>query len=569
MILDRVFEDFLGQGLLAKYTKLGYEALINGDVAVEIFENEKLELINELESSDCNNAFLVQGDFFVFQKYWMYQRKIADFVGCKIENSQQNFGARKQFLIRNKNKLDFLFSNFTIDDSLSRLENIDWQKIAVISAFLQDFCIITGGPGTGKTTTVAKLLEILLDRIPSLKIAISAPTGKAAARLKESLENSVKTQNLNPKILEIEALTLHRLLGYVPNKNSFKHNAQNPLSFDVLIVDEASMIDLPLMAKFFDAIKSESKVILLGDKNQLPPVDIGDVFGDLCRFFGSDNSFQSIDFESFIFDNWFESLLSGGRKLDALIQLQRSYRFSSVLGLGKFAKSILDENEILFAEWNELFDNQGVVCFEKWNDSLDAVILENFMDYIKESDPYLALKKFNQLKILCATKDGAEGVVSNNLYVENLLEKHRLIDKNTLFYLNRPVMITSNDYNLGLFNGDVGVVKLDKSGECKVFFEDGKGGVIAFNPSLLNHCETVFAMTIHKSQGSEFETVILPVSAKKDSENLNKQLLYTAITRAKNKVYLIGSELVVNQSIQRRVRRVSLIRNLLEGDGKG
>lgn len=573
--INRVFAYYFKQEpLLAKYATCGLEALKNGDVCVEIDTEDKPLLLTSGQVSsheeDLTKPFVLSGDKFYFQRYLSYENKIVEAIERLNKVAESDFENRKATLLSKKAILIDLFKGFKQDADLPANENIDWQLVAVLVSFLTNFSIVTGGPGTGKTTTVSKLLGLLFSDNPNLKVALAAQTGKAAARLKESLDNSKSQLNLDDSILqkfdEITPSTLHRLLGYKHNSVDFKHNQTNPLPYDVVILDESSMIDLPMMAKVFEAIGSETKLLLLGDKNQLASVDVGSVFGDLCDSVGVEaNSFSS-DYHAFIYDfledDKFSAFVSESKGLtNNITELKRSYRFSSVEGLGVFANKVLQGESILLSDYSTVPKSQGVCSLGNLALVQVKKSILGWKDYISEEDVSEALKKFTLFRILATTKEGNTGVVALNALAEKILTDENLITISGLFYEHQPIMITKNDYSLGLYNGDIGLVRKNEVGELQVYFEDSEKGMKVVNPSFLKQYETCFAMTIHKSQGSEFKDVLLVLPERKEAVSLNRQLIYTGITRAKEKVFLVGSQEVFDVALETQLVRNSNLKN--------
>jgi len=443
---------------------------------------------------------------------------------------------------------------------------MDWQKVAAFTALTRNFCVISGGPGTGKTRTVAVLLAMLLEQAVALplRVALAAPTGKAAARLQESIKNAKTALPCDDAVkqrLPVEASTLHRLLGTVRDSAFFKHNATNPLPYDVVVIDEASMVDLALMAKLFDALPPMARVILLGDKDQLASVEAGAVLGDICLG-GPINAFSSgvrtqyhcLTGEALPAVSANETALG-----DCIVELQKNRRFvgdNSILTLSR-AVNDGDTEQAL-----ELMRDASGIAFSslpsetKLKGMLRDRVLAGFHAALKAPDANSALQALNSFRILCALRQGPFGIGNVNRLVEEILDEAGLIGRHERWYAGRPVMVLKNDYNLRLFNGDTGIVRPDDSGRARVFFLDAGNELRSLAPVRLPEHETVFAMTVHKSQGSEFEEVLLVLP---DRENpvLTRELIYTGITRASRRVELWSNETVFRAALERRVERTS------------
>ncbi|HJT73676.1 MAG TPA: exodeoxyribonuclease V subunit alpha, partial [Chitinophaga sp.] len=437
-----------------------------------------------------------------------------------------------------------------------------------ITGVLNNFTIITGGPGTGKTTTVARILAILYLLDPQLKVALAAPTGKAAARMAESLRNATLpvAEEISEKFKTLSPSTIHRLLKSKRDSPYFVHDATNPLNYDVVIVDECSMIDVALFAKLLDAIGPDTRIILLGDKDQLASVEAGSLFGDLCQAQDTLNLFSA---ERIALINSF--ITNPGRQLPAsqvttdtghplfqhLVELRRSHRFTGHKGIGKFSKAIIANNQEALQGFLIPGADEQVVINQEYSKELFEQFVTGYSAFIVEKDIRAALQKMNDLRVLCAIRDGDEGLYAINRDIEKILHDKRLIRVNATFYENRPIILTRNYYEHGLFNGDTGIIRYDEDGTLMAWFEDSNGDLKAVLPGYLTEAETVFAMTIHKSQGSEFREVLVILPRAADIPILTRELLYTGVTRAKQKVYVQATAGVLSQTAARFVERAS------------
>lgn len=496
-------------------------------------------------------------------RYWEYEKKLSDSIKERVK---EDIGGINLSLIK---------------DSIKRLfpERIDgdinWQKVAAITSAFKKFCVISGGPGTGKTTTVAKILALLLEqksKEENLRIFLAAPTGKAAARLSESIGNIKKKINCKDYIkaaIPTEAFTIHRLLKTIIRSPFFRHNSENPLSADVVVIDEASMVDLPLMSKLIQAIPVDARLILIGDSDQLASVDPGSVLGDIC----GNKSLRGFTTN---FVNKVEELtdekITGSIKQhkdikalhDCIVVLKKNYRFADSSGIGGLSKAVklgdIDKTlDLLKNENDRSIIFEEILSADNFKRILTDKIIEFYSEYLKTDDPGIALELFNRFKILCAIKMGRFGVYAVNEIIEQILKRENLIQTENLWYRGRPVLITSNDYNLGLFNGDIGItmqIPGSVSDDMHVFFRGISGELRRFLPYRLPRHETVYAMTVHKSQGSEFENVYL-ILPDKDYPVLSRELIYTGITRAIRSVTILGKEEVLRTSISRVIKRKS------------
>jgi len=462
-------------------------------------------------------------------RYWHYETTLA-----------------KQLLTR---------ANEPVDPGRSQLEEffptqgsaINWQREAARTALTHRLCIISGGPGTGKTSTVVKILA-LLHLQPSdapLRIALAAPTGKAAARMQESIHQA--SESLDSGLFERlpnQATTLHRLLGVIPNSHHFRHNRDNPLPIDLLIVDEASMIDLALMAKLVDALPPHARLILLGDRDQLASVEAGAVLGDICAGVGTDAPLAN-----------------------CIALLKQSYRFSDESGIGHLATAI-NQGESYQVMQLLQDENRTDIQLLSNHEAMLQLATAAYIDFLQQvaaDRPWPVLfKAFNRFRLLTARRTGPTGVERLNHEIEQRLRQQGHIPAHGEWYPGRPVMITHNDYNLHLYNGDLGIA-LPVEGVLMLVLANGCETFTQISPARLPTHETAYAMTVHKSQGSEFDQVVL-LLPNEDSPLLSRELLYTGVTRARHQVTLSAAEPILHTACQRKMQRASGLKQQLWGD---
>lgn len=448
----------------------------------------------------------------------------------------------------------------------------NWQKIAAAVALTRKTAVISGGPGTGKTTTVAKLLAALIRLNPgALRIQLAAPTGKAAARLTESLGRALQelvVSDEERRRFPAEATTLHRLLGAQPDTQRLRYHAGNPLHLDVLVVDEASMVDLSMMAKLIAALPAHARVVFLGDRDQLASVEAGAVLGDICRC--TESGYSQARAEQLALLTGCTLQGSDDRQApvvrDSICLLQKSYRFDASSGIGQLAKAIncgdAEQVRAVFAAAHEDVSFQTLNSAEAYQVMLDEVAqgYQPFLQLVRrQASPAEVIAAFGRYQLLCALRDGPFGVQGLNQRIEQRLMQLQRIRRpgmGSRWYEGRPVMITRNDSALGLFNGDIGITLRDEEGNLKVFFPLPDGSIKAIQPSRLPSHETAWVMTVHKSQGSEFDhtalvmpTQFLPV--------LTRELVYTAITRARKQLTIYSEPGVFQRAVQLQTQRRS------------
>jgi exodeoxyribonuclease V alpha subunit len=481
-------------------------------------EERRLLLTTHLVSESGQTPLIIHNSNLYLNKYFQYESRLARQLRARADVSYDKEKDTSRLL-------DHYFGRDTSE--------IDWQKRGAAVALEKGLTIISGGPGTGKTSTVSKIIAILLQASGNtLRIGLAAPTGKAAMRLQLSIGGSLETLACPEEIrasIPREAKTLHRLLGVRRNSPQFRHDGDNPMSWDVVIVDEASMIDLALMSKLVDALKPGSRLILLGDKDQLASVESGAVLADCIRSLP-----------------------------DNTVELRKTYRFDA--GIKGLAESI--NGGCLSKVWAILQD-KDITNVSLMDSDIYTYIGRCYVKYMEEilqikngnmKPIFVAFAKF---QVLCSVHYGERGVAGINRKVEFYLAGRGFECKPDSWYAGRPVLISRNDYNLGLYNGDIGICIPDSTdNKLKVWFEQKDGGFKSYLPYRLPKCETAFAMTIHKSQGSEFEEVLVVLPGE-DNRVLCRELLYTAVTRARERVRIDAEEKVLELGLSRQIQRYS------------
>jgi exodeoxyribonuclease V alpha subunit len=493
-------------------------------------------------------------------RYWQYEQALAD-----------------QLLRRACDAPDVDIA--ALRDGLERLfpdPRDGEQKRAAAMAVLRRFCVISGGPGTGKTHTVVKILALLAAQARGgrLAVALAAPTGKAAARVQESVRQAVERFAADDPVracIPAEAHTLHRLLGARPGSVRYRHDREHPLALDVLVVDEASMADLALMAKLLAALPAGARLILLGDKDQLASVEAGAVLGDICAESGFTRGFAARLAAAGAARPHGDEPEEGSPLADSIALLNRSYRFGSETGIGQLATAVnrgdgpvamalLNAGNHSDIAWKSIAAPQlKTALAEHAFDRLSA-----YLEGARSGNAVVAFERFNAFRVLCAHRNGPAGAIAVNQILEAALDQHGLIDARRDWYAGRPVMVARNDYGVQLFNGDVGITlpDPDAGGALKVFFPDAGSAMRKIAPLRLPEHETAYAMTVHKAQGSEFAHVLLILPGEM-SRVLSRELVYTGITRARQSVEIWSADAVLAAAIERRLARASALRDRL------
>jgi exodeoxyribonuclease V alpha subunit len=459
------------------------------------------------------------------------------------------------------------------------------QRTAVLLALRSRFLLVTGGPGAGKTSAVLRLLASALEQAlergqPPPRIALTAPTGKAAARLSETLRApAIAIGESARAALPQAATTLHRLLGVIPGRSRPRYDRAHLLPHDLIVVDEASMLDLALAARLCVALAPQARLILLGDRDQLASVEAGSVFGALCAAAGAANRYSDATAA------WLESILL--RKMervesgpvaalaplaDVLVELSGSHRFGARSAIGRFARAVragasAQAQDVLAENLPELSATR--IAETALAQTILTRVLAHFAAFALIESPAAALDRLDRFRVLCALREGPFGALAINALIEHELRRRSAHVDAQGWFAGRLVMITSNDYRQGLFNGDIGIALPNTQGKVEVWFRNPDGAARALPPALLPAHEGAFALTVHKAQGSEFDEALIVLPAR-DARVLTRELLYTAVTRARKKVELWTSTDILAATIARSTQRWSgLAEKLSEGGGSG
>lgn len=430
------------------------------------------------------------------------------------------------------------------------------QETTINDALENFFTIISGGPGTGKTTTVIKILERFLEKGiggSRARVALAAPTGKAAARLQELLRTVQQDPEIDERIkanMPQHASTIHRLLGRKGDSVFFRHDRRNPLPLDLLVIDEASMVPLPLMAKIFDALPDKARVILLGDRDQLASVDPGAVLADMAD----------------------AALVAKSPLQNSLFILSKNYRFGNENAIYRLSVAVRQAEEdkalsILSEKGLAELGSSELPSPAQSEGRLEQLVVEQYQAHLTENDPIKALAQFSRFRVLCALREGPYGVRQINAAVEGILHRRGLISDPLQLYPGRPILITRNDYQAQLFNGDIGIILPDsavkgKSSQLSAWFIGPNNEPRRFSPGRLPKHELAYAMTVHKAQGSQFERVLF-LLPDRDSPVLTRELIYTGVTRASKRVDVWFNGKVMRAAIGRKAMRRSGLKQAL------
>jgi len=579
--IDTVFADFTcaresgDTGVLRKAATIASSVVGQGNICVDLADlfgsSQVATAVATLRTSkmvghpgEYRPLVLDEANRLYLHRYWKYE---SDLAKALISMASDLPEVDKELL---KDGLSRLFSKAS--------ESLDWQRIAAAAAIRSRFCVISGGPGTGKTTTVVKIIALLLEQAKGcrLRIGLAAPTGKAAARLKESIFKAgkeLKDLTTTAGSIPADVSTIQRLLGVIPDSCRFRHNPDNPLPYEAVVVDEASMIPLGLMTKLVEALAPGSRLILLGDRDQLASVEAGAVLGDICNTghgFGFSPAFQTFMAETTGYAIP-ESFVGNSVPVlaDSVVVLQKNYRFGEDSGIGLVSTAINNDNAASVLGGMKDGTTSGLIlCETPLRDSLQkkfaTTVVSGFSDYLRHEKPDDVLMAFDQFRVLCALRQGIYGVEGINSLIENCLADEGIIKPDKHWYHGRPVMVMINDYSLKLFNGDVGITLNDQESEIglSVYFPSINGVARKFSPYRLPAHETVFAMTVHKSQGSEFERVLL-ILPPFSNQILTREIIYTGLTRARTSVELWCNDEIFTTSCEKRIHRRSGLRQAL------
>jgi exodeoxyribonuclease V alpha subunit len=513
---------------------------------------------------------ILEGQLLYLHKYWNYEASIA-----------QKLTSLAKDTIPMPDPAHFLR---LLDNYFPQNESqINRQRVAAYCAATKRLCIITGGPGTGKTTTVVYILSLLLELEKNKRpaIALAAPTGKAAARMNEAMQKAMPGLNNMGRIIDplsLPASTIHRLLGVNQHSRTFIHGPENPLPADIVVVDEASMIDLSLLAKFLSALPDHCRLILVGDRDQLASVEAGAVFGDICnpeylQLFSSSFHEQTKHYLSFGTSSAGNMKENTPPLSDCIVELTKTHRFTGALAQSSLAVKNSDAQAaftIMTRPASPDVSFKDITSAKLIAGAIRQDIIRQWREYLSSDAIEQMYASFNNFRILCALRSGPFGVEGINRLVETILSQEGLLSPDQKWYNKRPVMIIRNDYQMNLYNGDTGIIAPDpESGDAlKAWFpapaKESRKAFRSIAVSRLPEHETAFAITVHKSQGTEFDSIML-LLPDTDTPLLTRELIYTAMTRARKKITILGKPDIFKNGVLRKIQRKSGLREKLWG----
>jgi exodeoxyribonuclease V alpha subunit len=508
---------------------------------------------------------ILEGDRLYLNRFWFYETQVANAILSRLG---MPITIDKPLFATSLKKL------FPAEQDPTTNRSSD-QLSAVALAASHRFSVISGGPGTGKTTTVVKLLSFLLSQQPDMRIRLAAPTGKAAARLVESIRARIFDSQIPESIQHLiphEATTIHRLLRY--GNQRFRYCKNNPLALDCIVVDEASMIDLTLMYHLLDALPEHARIILLGDRDQLASVAAGNVLGDITghgidlNYSRSQTEFlKSVNCHIGVEADEVSTKPSTTADIgDTIALLKHSYRFRATSGIGRFSTLVnqglgQDAIELLAADSKELCWHRD--CDEALAMPTLELILDSYQPVVTGSSVIDAMSAFDSVRVLCALRSGPFGIKEINRLIARRMQARGWISGESFdagesqHFHGQPILITQNDYELGLFNGDTGLVWREPSGKLSAYFRASDDELLKLPLQSLPEHLPAWAMTVHKSQGSEFDRVFLILPTNDSSNTLTRELLYTGATRARQHLYLHATASAIMSGCQKLTQRHS------------
>lgn len=503
---------------------------------------------------------LIDGHLFI-QRYYRYEQEIAERLF--------GFNTNASLDISDSAKAVF---NSMFPKPESHTDKPDWQAVAVANALQRQFMVLNGGPGTGKTYTVARLLIMLQCVAPTIKVQLVAPTGKAAQRLSESLKGAIaELSSLNhvaPFVnkIETEANTIHKVIGTRPGSTQTSKNEQRTLQCGLLVIDEFSMVDTALFAKVLRACRPNTRILLVGDSAQLPSVEAGNLLGDLAKSVGSNKSQMASDF---IFNlTGVKTQVADNESNDHIVTLERNHRSNALIN--NLAQGIQQQNvaqiKTTLGSNNIVVDTISEADYLALQKDKLEPLLKAYLGVLKTAgSPTVLLDALKQFRILSPIRKGPQGIEQINSWINQYLFPEALKAGGPGLFHGQAIMITENDASTGLRNGDIGVIWREQE-RLVAFIERDNTIPLQLSINRLPKYETAFALTIHKTQGSEYDQVLI-VLPHHSTQGCARELLYTGVTRAKESVQLLARERILVECLKRSNKRDTYLSELLTNMG--
>ncbi len=550
---------------------------IDPELPMVRLSSENLTIVQTLNivgsNRDSFKPVIIDGKRLYLKRYYNYEYDLLRIINEKTENLLPDIeNSLFQETLQN------LFPANTTDD---------YQKLSAALSSRRRFFVITGGPGTGKTTTVVKIIAALLSAQKNLRIQLTAPTGKAAARLQESITGAIDNLNIANDLkllIPSKVMTIHRLIGARPGTLKTKYNKDRQLPLDLLIADEASMIDLPLLTKTMAALHSDARIILIGDHNQLASVESGAVLGDICRAVEFSNGLNRYDEKTHFYLHSLNltipeepiEYVAGTLPSDCIVELRKNYRFSQESGIGKLSIAIRNgETDKAISLLSEGSDDLLWIQNPYSDSRVENILTDGFHSFFTTESLDDKMNKLDEFRVISPFRKGPSGTENLNNYISSLLTKRGWISPEpgqSHYYEGRIILVQKNDSSLNLSNGDTGFFHY--SGDrLHAYFSNTeleniklKSGdsLRSFPPERIPEHTDCYAMTVHKSQGSEFNTVVL-VLPEDPSPILTRELIYTAVTRSRKKFILLGGANILKGSLNTEIHRESGLLHSLSG----
>ncbi|WDI79019.1 exodeoxyribonuclease V subunit alpha [Candidatus Purcelliella pentastirinorum] len=504
----------------------------------------KFNMVSIYSENNITPIIIFNNKIYLY-KIWKMENKIAKFLNINKKNNYINYKKLKININNLFNKID---------------KNL---KIAAKLAITKKITFIMGGPGTGKTTLIKKIIILLIyNAKKKINIKLATPTGKSAAKLTEEINKKIINKKItikNKKYIPKQAYTIHTLIGLDYYKNNIYYKKENKLNIDVLIIDESSMLDMQIISNIISAIPINTQIIFIGDKDQLDPIGIGNILSDIYALKKNKQNKSYINNKKNFKKNYKFNTLCNNIHI-----LKKNYRFKKNSDIAKMAKAINSNNIIKVKNLlNSNTKNIKLINVNKKNNYLILInkfikIYKKILNMLQNKKPVINIINYlNKYQLLCALKKGNFGTKKINNDIKSILIEKKLINyksKMNKWYIGQPIIITKNNYNLKIYNGNIGIILLDKNKKPNIFLKKKQKNIKKIPIEFIKHYKSAWSITVHKAQGSEFEKVSL-ILPNEHIPILNKKLIYTAITRAKKKIIIYTNKKTLYKSIKYYIKR--------------